>query len=248
MYSVFVNYYRKGWYIILTLLILSYMFESWDYLIAFNSCFNLTNLFRGKISNCFASPSIADTCHDLNHGQIYGWCNDTNRYGPQIGNKFGPLKGYCTNWSWQKKTCPPIQCKTSYPVGIGDQNPIQKWGWCMDTGKAMKGERCGPINGVCVNWVWDVNKCSNQPVCPAKLNNTSLNNKIEKGNNVKAMDGHTDEVCSNVCGKIGNETVNCPPKCISKKSSCKNICGLVKGQIIPCPPPNCNKGEDKCMC
>ena len=249
--SVFIDYFKKGWYIIVALLITSYLFESWDYLISLNSCFNLTNLFRGKIGNCFSSPK--KRCHDLNHGQIYGWCNDARRYGPLIGTSSGPLSGTCENWSWQKSSCPPIQCKSKYPIGIGSQKPLQKWGWCMDTGRAMIGERCGPLTGSCVNWVWDEDKCTNQPVCPAELNRKTTRNEViksitESGSGSGSGSESESEVCSNICGNVNGEKVSCPPKCTSGGVRCKNVCGLINGQFIKCPPPDCDKNVDKCIC
>lgn len=216
----------------------------YGYLRGLMDCLSFKNLVLGKWGRCInAFPR--NTCQDLDHGFVYGWCNDADNNGPLPGTREGPYEGYCAEWSWKKDQCPPAVCKGDYPYGIGKQLPYQKWGWCADASvnRPMKGTSCGPSDGQCVNWVWNEEQCSD--MCPAKFSDE------------EQMKEEQEEQCgpqkltSLVCGEVNGENISCPP--LKMKNKCNNVCGKVKGPngqiVLQCPPPTCDcADDDKCIC
>lgn len=147
----------------ITLTIFYWIIANWYTLRATYKCTNLKNTVTGKIGRCFDSVP-GTTCGNSNLGYIYGWCNDADNYGAMPGTKSGPYSGYCSNWIWSNDKCPPTQCLGTFPKGIGGQSDSmcsQKWGWCADKGvsRAMVGGPCGPTEGKCDDWIWEVKKC-----------------------------------------------------------------------------------------
>lgn len=240
------NYKTYGLYYLIILIgatiimyTLYYIVGYYGYLRGLINCLSFKNLIFGRWGTCLNTVP-RESCQELDHGYIYGWCNDPDNYGPLPGTSDGPYVGSCSEWSWKKSTCPPATCKGCYPYGIGNQKPYQKWGWCADSGvnRAMKGSSCGPTTGQCVNWVWDEGQCID--VCPAKF----------------APEEQQEEQCSEtildstVCGLVDGEAIACPPNRI--KNRCNNVCGTVLDEdgnnVLQCPPPNCGCGSDKCIC
>lgn len=198
-------------------------------------------IFRGNFGACFRSPR-GNNCVDMPRNKAYGWCNDADNYGMLPGTASGPFGTSCIDWVWNKKDCPPVQCKGTYPYGLGGQKPYQTWGWCADPGvnRAMRGRQCGPINGeVCNHWIWDPSTCPD--TCPTRVNAAKLARDKKT-----AKDG---TVCNRVCGLVNGVEIPCPPKCYKpkQKKTCTNICGVMKnGAIVDCPPPA--GSGDKCIC
>lgn len=125
-------------------------------------CTSLKNVLTGNIGKCYSLRRGA-TCEKTDVGYVYGWCNDDHNYGALPGHEGGPYGDYCNHWTYKSSdNCPPSTCKE-----ISKQQP-QKWGWCADPGRerAMLGAPCGPIDGTCDNWIWDVKKCASCPNQP----------------------------------------------------------------------------------
>jgi hypothetical protein len=143
---------------------ISYLFiANWYTIRATYKCTNLRNTVTGKLGKCFDSVQ-GTTCQNTDLGHIYGWCNDSDNYGAMPGTKSGPYSGYCTQWIWSNDKCPPTQCMGDFPNGIGKQSETsckQTWGWCADKGvnRSMTGGPCGPVEGRCDDWIWEVKKC-----------------------------------------------------------------------------------------
>jgi hypothetical protein len=212
---------------------------NYGYLRGMGACLSFKNLVLRRWGHCFrAAPK--ETCQELEHGYVYGWCNDADNYGPMAGTREGPYVGNCADWSWKKDECPPITCKGNYPYGIGKQAPFQKWGWCADNDRAMKGSQCGPTDGTCNNWIWNEYQCPD--TCPTFQEDVAEEAIAEScGEEV---------VASHVCGKLeGGNKLQCPPTVL--KNKCDNVCGNVRGPDgvvrLQCPPPSCSCKDD-CIC
>ncbi len=174
--------------ITLILRMLYWILANWGLIRATYSCVSLKNTVTGNIGKCFGSTE-GSSCQSTDLGYVYGWCNDADNYGPLPGNKTGPYVGYCSQWSWCNKRCPPQQCPGTFPKGIAEQDP-QIWGWCADEGveRAMIGTACGPRGNKCNNWIWEAKKC---PTACQRPPPVPLRKK---------------------CGKDTGNTLGCPPK------------------------------------
>jgi hypothetical protein len=219
MFNYFFHYYQSyGPLLIVSSVVLILFYwtvANFALLRATYRCVDLKNTVTGQVGKCFDSAQ-GTSCQNTELGYVYGWCNDSDNYGPLPGSKSGPYSGYCAQWSWNKEKCPPYQCMGDYPSGIDKQNKKlcqKKWGWCADKGveKAMVGTPCGPRGGSCDNWIWEAKKCptgcQKAPPVPLKKKCSSRAGK-----------------CQLVCGsRDDGNTLNCPPPACGK-SSCTDKC------------------------
>lgn len=163
MYQYFVQYYSLyGPLLLFITIVLSsfyWIVASWYGILSTYHCISLKNVVTGNVYKCF-SDRPGETCQNTEVGYTLGWCNDPDHYGAHPGTRAGPYGFSCNQWTWTQKSCPPAVCAGEFPKGIGSQDP-QLWGWCADEGvdRAMIGAPCGPREGSCNNWVWDVKKC-----------------------------------------------------------------------------------------
>lgn len=182
MFEYFRNYYRSfGIILIITTICLTsfyWIIANWSIIRSTYRCVNLKNTLTGSVGKCFDSVA-GPTCQKTDLGYIYGWCNDEDNYGALPGNKSGPYSGNCTQWVWSEDQCPPSQCYGNYPNGIGNQCDKQ-WGWCNDNGvqRAMLGTQCGPMEGKCDKWIWEVKKCPTGCTAPLKPQKIEKKKKI----------------------------------------------------------------------
>lgn len=173
-----------------------YIVAYWSTVRAMYRCVNLKKTLTGQVGKCFNSRQ-GSTCHDTDLGYVYGWCNDVDNHGALPGNRSGPYSGHCDQWSWDKGSCPPTQCRD---IDTGCQ---KKWGWCADEGvnRAMIGAPCGPKEDKCDQWIWTAKSCPSEATCKRKAPPLIL--PIEK---------KCRKPCPLVCGKNeGGETLVCPP-------------------------------------
>jgi hypothetical protein len=229
MIGYFSTYFHNyGPFLVVSSLVISILYAiiaNWTLIRATYRCVDLKNTLTGKVGKCFDSVQ-GNTCHNTDLGYIYGWCNDTDNYGPLPGSKSGPYNGECTQWTWAKDKCPPYQCMGEYPGGIGEQTKHmcgQKWGWCADKDveRAMIGTPCGPREGSCDKWLWDVKKCPT--ACEkAKKPKKKCSNKVNR--------------CQTVCGNREDGNLKCPPPSCHKKTPCQDKCICTGPPKLPWKP------------
>src|SRR3989344_728582 len=133
--------------ILVVLIIIYSLIGNFGYMRGFLGCLTFKNLLLGQWGSCFRAYP-AKTCQGLEHGYVYGWCNDLHEgqpIGAMAGTKTGPYTGSCTDWIWNKDDCEPSQCKDIQEQCLGSR----QWGWCADKGneRAMKGKASGPSGG-----------------------------------------------------------------------------------------------------
>ena len=228
-YTYFHNY---GPFLAISSIILTVLYQiiaNWIIIKATYKCVNLKNTITGGVTKCFDSIQ-GTTCNNSDIGYIYGWCNDSENYGAIPGNKAGPYMGTCSQWTWNDKDqCPPNQCMGDFPHGIGNQECPQKWGWCADKeiNRAMEGTPCGPKEGGCEKWLWDVKKC---PSSCERMEKPKKKKEKEKECSNK------QNKCQLTCGNRKDGYLQCPPPKCQKKPLCSDRCICTGPPTLPWKP------------
>lgn len=150
---------------ILSIVIIYYMYTRFYGLFAIYNCLStepIWKLLNGKLSNCFRTQP--KTCKAIDKYGIYGFCYDPDYYGIGIGEERGPYGYYCNDWVVDSTDCYPETCELA--------NVSNRFGWCVEKGRAYKGSSCGPDKkyGIsCKNWIWnDTSKCPKKCIKPIK--------------------------------------------------------------------------------
>jgi hypothetical protein len=148
---------------ILSIVIIYYMYTRFYGLFAIYNCFStepIWKLLNGKLSSCIRVQPT--TCKAIDKYSIYGFCYDPDYYGIGVGEEKGPYGYDCNDWVFDSTDCYPETCELA--------NVSNRFGWCVEKGRAYKGSSCGLDKkyGIsCKNWIWnDPSKCPKKCIKP----------------------------------------------------------------------------------